>query len=293
MIDNISLLESDTEKTKRELLGAKLKLDIDNWSTEYFMDDHRWHLGASAIGGPCDRALWYTFRWATQDSRKGRMKRLHERGKEEEVKINRMLRGIGCTVHDLNPETGKQWVVSWHKGHYGGSMDGELWLPPSYNDDRKYIGEYKTSATGAVFNNYSKKGVADHKPNYFIQHSTYGYGRNCMDGLFIAVNKNDDDLHIEPVKLSVERAEFGIRRAANIITTDYAPARISNKSSYFECVMCDHKAVCHGDESLDINCRSCVYAEPTDNAQWKCNYYGQDIPKEFVPNACPKYKAIA
>lgn len=286
---------SDLKLTRdeREVLAVKIKTCIDQWSVEHYMDDHRWHLGASSIGGPCDRALWYTFHWATKDSRNGRMKRLHERGKEEEAKINKMLRGIGCKVNDINPDTGKQWVVSWHKGHFGGSMDGELWLPPSWNIPNKFIPEFKTSGTGAAFNNYEKKGLEVHKEQYFMQHSLYGYGRKCMDGLFIAVNKNDDDLYIEPVELSAERAEFGIRRAANIITTDYVPAKISTKSTYFECVMCDHKSVCHNGESMDINCRSCVYSEPVDNAEWRCNRFGQEIPRDFVPKACEHYKALA
>ena len=28
-------------------------------------DGLRQHLGASLIGKPCERALWYTFRWTT------------------------------------------------------------------------------------------------------------------------------------------------------------------------------------------------------------------------------------
>jgi hypothetical protein len=84
----------------------------------------REHLGASVIGRECDRALWYEFRWATRATHAGRMLRLFETGRLEEDRLIRNLRRIGVTVLDLDPDTGRQWHVQAHAGHFGGSLDG-------------------------------------------------------------------------------------------------------------------------------------------------------------------------
>ena len=39
-------------------------------------DGFREHLGASLIGKPCERALWYDFRWVTVSRHEGRILRL-------------------------------------------------------------------------------------------------------------------------------------------------------------------------------------------------------------------------
>ena len=87
-------------------------------------DGFREHLGASVIGRECDRALWYEFRWITRAAQGGRMLRLFETGRLEEERLIRNLRRIGVTVLDVDPDTGRQWHVQAHGGHFGGSLDG-------------------------------------------------------------------------------------------------------------------------------------------------------------------------
>ena len=43
-------------------------------------DGLRSHLGASAIGNECARAIWLKFRWADKDSFEGRILRIFSRG---------------------------------------------------------------------------------------------------------------------------------------------------------------------------------------------------------------------
>jgi hypothetical protein len=53
----------------------------------YEADAHqgfRLHLGASLIGKPCERSLWYDFRWTTVAQHPGRLLRLFETGQLEE-----------------------------------------------------------------------------------------------------------------------------------------------------------------------------------------------------------------
>ena len=100
----------------RDAIFAAYEADAD--------DGFRQHLGASLIGKSCERALWYDFRWATPARFPGRMLRLFETGQLEEARLVRNLRRIGATVLEVDPETGRQWRVEAHGGHFGGSLDG-------------------------------------------------------------------------------------------------------------------------------------------------------------------------
>ena len=86
-------------------------------------DGFRDHLGASLIGKPCERALWYDFRWITPATFPGRILRLFETGQLEEARLVRNLRATGATVLDVDPETGRQFRVEAVGGHFGGSLD--------------------------------------------------------------------------------------------------------------------------------------------------------------------------
>ena len=63
-------------------------------------EKRRGHIGASALGNPCPRQVWYGFRWAYQEKHLGRMLRLFDRGHKEEDRFNRWLRMAGVEVRD-------------------------------------------------------------------------------------------------------------------------------------------------------------------------------------------------
>lgn len=284
----------DLPLATREMLAKKIVDSIDAWSLQTYKDDFRWHLGASIIGRPCDRYLYGVFHWWKKNTADGRSLRLFHRGHEEEKQMNALLTGIGFNVQPLDPATGKQWRVSFLNGHFGGSSDGVIQFPVSWNIPGDFIPEYKTSGTGAKFNNLAKEGgIEKNKEEHFVQQSLYGYGRKIGHGVYLAVNKNDDSLYCEVTKLSVEKAEAAIRRAENIITTDYVPAMMPGaKATYFQCKMCPFHAVCHEGESVAKNCRSCVHSTPVAKSEWRCTKYGHDIPREFVETGCDEYKAL-
>ena len=71
-------------------------------------DGYRDHLGASLIGAACERALWYSFRWATRARHAGRRLRLFETGYLAEARFVADLRRIGVTVLDLLFNTGPE-----------------------------------------------------------------------------------------------------------------------------------------------------------------------------------------
>jgi len=285
--------EDEANKTlssqTRKDLAAQLKADIDDWCIKEFTGEHRGHLGASLIGEECSRKIWYGFRWVKFQVFNGRMLRLFQRGHEEEARFIRWLRAIGCTVWEVDPNTGKQFRIWGVNGHYGGSSDSVGIT--KYFPDLPMLLEFKTHNTKS-FVNLVNKGVILSKPQHYSQMCSYGKHYNFRYAIYVAVNKNDDDLHIEVIELNPNIGHELLNKAQDIIESQIPPQRISNQPSYYECGWCNFKDICHYNEPVEKNCRSCKYAKPIQEAQWKCEKYSQIIPTEFISKGCSEYVSI-
>lgn len=292
----------------RLILAKRIKDNIDSYAVKTYDDGFRWHLGASIIGDACKRKLWYIYRWVAQDHKTGRVQRLLQRGNLEEARFIEYLEGIGATVWQWSEKpvyssdginalyiekTGKQYRVNFLNGHFGGSLDAVIKLPENYGIAEPILGEFKTNGTGRGFTDLSREGVARSKIPHFTQMSIYGYGHNLQYGAYFNVNKNDDDLHIEIVKLDFKLAEQSISKAESVITSQEPPARISDNPAYLDCkTMCAFKDICHSGAPINKNCRSCANCVPTNNAEFWCNRENGVIPRDFVPKGCDNYLSI-
>ena len=87
-----------TTESGRVALAAEIVADIDAASVVLYDEGRRAHLGASVIGSPCSRALYYAFRWCWQEKFDGRMKRLFNTGHREEERFITYLTAIGFKV---------------------------------------------------------------------------------------------------------------------------------------------------------------------------------------------------
>ncbi|KKK61528.1 hypothetical protein LCGC14_3013440, partial [marine sediment metagenome] len=126
----------------------------------------RGYLGASIIGHPCERYLWYCFRQCCSSDFSGRMYRLFETGDREEGRMAANLRSIGCEVHD-HDDVGKQFEVSALGGHFSGHMDGcALGIPEA--PKTWHVLEFKTH-NAKSFKKLEKEGVQKSKPQHFSQ----------------------------------------------------------------------------------------------------------------------------
>lgn len=277
------------------MIQTRIKAEIDEYCATAYDDGPRKHLGASLIGRECLRELWYVFRWCKHKKHDGRQQRLFNRGHREESRFIEWLKGIGCETWNETPE-GSQYRINGVMGHFGGSLDGIVKLPARYNlpdDCAAFLNEFKTSGTGAKFANLLKNGVKVEKPEHYAQMCTYGRKYGFKWALYMCINKNDDDLHVELVKLDWKFGEELERKAEIIIMAQDPPAKISQSAAMFQCKFCDMAGICHGGEPIDRNCRSCANAKPIENGEWSCLEWGATIPADAIPNACPKYAPIA
>jgi hypothetical protein len=252
-------------------------------------DGFREHLGASLIGKSCERELWYDFRWATPARFSGRILRLFETGQLEEARLVRNLRTIGATVLDLDPESGRQWRVEAHDGHFGGSLDavaiGLMEAPKTW-----HVVEFKTHSAKS-FRELATKGVALSKPQHWAQMQIYMHLTGITRALYCAVCKDTDELHIERVRADGDAAARLMEKARRIIAAVRPPARISEDPAWWECRFCSHSAICHEGAAAAITCRSCLHATPVQSG-WHCARFDRALDRSTQRQACAKHLFI-
>jgi hypothetical protein len=269
---------------------AKLTLDRINATLEANQErEHRNHLGASVVGKPCSREIWYTFRWAKKELFEGQMLRLFDRGQLEENRFVALLKSIGCEVWQFDAN-GKQWRVSDCDGHFGGSLDGVARGIPDLPQDTPFLCEFKTHNEKS-FKKLEEDGLMKTKWEHFIQCQAYMFKMGLKWCLYMAVNKNTDDLFLELIQLDEGQALQLIDRAKRIIESQEAPPRISKTPGFWTCKFCHYSRMCHfGDEQPERNCRTCLHSEPCDKGEWHCCKRELFISQDLMKVGCDQYE---
>lgn len=185
-----------------------------------------------------------------------------------------------------------QFTVSGVNDHFGGSMDGKVWLPPEYEIDGPVILEGKTIRTGSPFNDLKNKGVLMVNSQHFDQQSVYGYKTGIKHAVYICTNKNDDDLHLEIIELDHERGKQCELKAERIINSQEPPFKLSPNKTFFKCTICAARSICHESAIPLKNCRSCIHSHAVENKEWFCDKWGKNIPKEYIKDGCGEYYPI-
>lgn len=231
-------------------------------------DGFRDHLGASLIGRECERAIWYSWRWAKKVAFEGRILRLFGTGHIEEKRLIADLRKTGATVLDVDPDTGRQWTFRAGGGHFGGSADaiavGLLEAPKTW-----HIVEIKTHNRKS-FAALRKHGVEKSKPEHHAQMQVYMHQFDVDRAMYVAICKDTDEIVVERVKRD---HEFGLRmvaKAERIIASATPPPRISDDPAWYICRFCDYHDICHGDAPAERNCRTCLQSTSKDGGSWVC-----------------------
>lgn len=248
----------------------------------------RAHLGASQIGQPCRRALWYAFRWHARPAFSGRTLRLFETGKREEERVYNNLRAIGATVHEVDPATGRQFSYADHGGHFCGSMDGALQGIPEAPATWHAL-EIKTH-NAKSFGKLKDKGVQVVKPEHLMQMQVYMGWSGLERALYFAVCKDTDELYCERVPANDGAFQGGRLKALMVIEAATPPDRHETL-----CEWCEYREVCAGNRLPLVNCRTCVYATPVTTgtgAHWTCTRDNHDIPVLLQERGCDHHLFI-
>ena len=262
---------------------------IDQHIEQSQSDWMRNHCGASGIGRPCERQIYYSFRWTSKPDFDGRVLRLFRRGQDEEPVIVKDLRAIGVEVSE-GPAPGEQWRFKEIDGHFGGSMDGAalglIEAPKTW-----HVLEFKTHNRKS-FDDLQKHGVEKSKPEHFCQMMVYMHLSKMRRACYIAVCKDTDRRHLERIEYDAIFAGELMEKAKRIIYAQEPPRRISERPDYYLCKWCDHYEVCHQGGTPERNCRTCAMSEPVKNGMWKCGSNGALLNGDAQRAGCADYRGI-
>ncbi len=252
----------------------------------------RGHLGASIIGHSCTRYLWYLFRQCCKPEFSGRMYRLFETGDLEEIRFTKDLRDIGCTVHEVD-EHGNQFAVYAHGGHFSGHMDGAaVGIPEA--PKTWHVLEYKTH-NDKSFTKLKKEGVKKSKPQHYAQMQVYMHLTGMKRALYLARNKDTDEIYAERIRYDAAMAETLLMRAETVIRANEPPERITQRRDWWECQYCDAQGICWGSPLSAVplpalSCRHCCHATPViddgSSARWKCEKHGRSLSQNDQDETC-------
>lgn len=251
----------------------------------------RSHLGASQIGRKCAREVWLGYRWAVVKRFKARMLRLVNRGHLEEARFLALLEMIGCQFH-LDP-SGEQERISDHGGHYGSALDAVIWGIPDAPGEW-ILGEFKTHNTKS-FCKLVVDGVQVSKPEHYDQMQSCMARRGIHKCIYIAVNKNDDDIFCQLVLFDPKRAEEVSAKAADLITRRAPPPRLSDDPSHFDCTYCDAHQRCHFPDQAQVfkNCRTCRHSlADIPSGTWGCELHNIMLDKAKQLAGCEAWDPI-
>lgn len=264
---------------------------LNSASIELFKESPRTHLGASILGHECKAYVWNVFRWLKEEAFEGKLYRLFNRGHEEEFRIVRWLKAMGCSVHEFADEESKQYRITGSSGHFGGSLDTFVFLPQQFGVTEPLLGEFKTHNQKS-FDKLEKSKLQIAKPQHYKQMCTYGRAYDLKFGLYIAVNKNTDEIYFEIVPLDYALADDLFRRADAIVFNQNQPNKIAVNETFYTCKNCAFTDICHKAALPEKNCRSCKFARPVEGAQWFCDHHNAIIPKEYIPQGCQEWSRI-
>lgn len=244
----------------------------------------------SMIGSECDRFLWYSLHWAYAPEKfSGRMLRLFETGFNQEDRMIADLKRAGLEVYEVDPDNGKQFTARALAGHVRGKLDGICRGVPEA-PAKWHVVECKSHNAKSFKKLLGPGGLKVTKYDHFVQCQTYMHIRGLDRALYIAVNKDTDELHVERVKYDLDFCTRLFARLERILRADSPPPRLAEKE-IFACKFCKAKPLCFGDSFARISCRTCVHSSPefSGDAAWSCARFAKPITISEQREACPAH----
>lgn len=324
-----------SEPGKAELLASIILTEIDKNSEADNPPKFSWRVSPSSLGKDCVAQQWYKFRWVKLNSVDGRMSRLFDRGNKEEAGFASLLRRAGWEVRDfaqrlcladndvyvvldweqpVGPDLIdvsqdarhiercraqdkwflKQWRVKRFGGHYSGYLDGKI-RHPQHTGNEWILLEGKTYNTKRFCALVAKNSVMVTDYEYYCQALQYMDEHQLPYCLFIATNKNDDDIYIEFIPANPGVALHLLATAHTIIKSIARPARVAESAAFHKCKQCTFSDICHKGAPAAINCRSCQHCiANTETGNFECEKWKATIPNEkAIMSACPEHLPIA
>jgi hypothetical protein len=229
-------------------------------------ETERGYIGASEIGHPCDMYLWLKFHRyikkeefnpddfdfddpseAKAEETKARMRRIFQRGHDEELRFEGYLHAIGAQF-----KSGSLDQSGFTDGFFSGHTDGEIFI---FDEDA--ISEYKTHNRKS-FDKLKRGQLEKTHTRHYAQAMTYMKYFKKSQSVYLAVCKDSDRIFCDVIQYDEDVANKYSDRAEFISMSDKPPEKISKKPTFYLCRMCSAKEICFGFELPSVNCRNCT-----------------------------------
>ncbi len=246
-----------------------------------------WGISVGDADHECSRAIWYSFRWASEPEQvDGRKLSIFETGNIWEERIVANLEAAGITV------SGQQDRIRLLDGHIRGKGDGRATDVPEA-PKTEHLLEIK-SAKQEDYRQIVKHGVRKAKPLHFAQCQLGMHAFGLTRALYVVVNKNTDERHAERIPYDAEYCIKLLARLQTIIDAPEPPGRLGNNADSHVCRLCRHKAVCWGETWPRATCRSCLHATPETggDAHWSCARFSKPLSIDEQRAGCPAHLYI-
>lgn len=203
-------------------------------------DELRRYIGASSIGRPCSREIWYAFNGISGERPPAQLQKIFDVGKRLEGLVIDYIRLAGFLVASPTHENNHLFVEDAELPIFQGHMDGLLLLP----NDSPVILEIKT-AKSSSFQKFQNHGVRKWSDAYWSQIQSYMGMSGYKRAVIIAMNKDTSELHHEWVAYDDIFYHELRMKALAISSIGEPPERINKNASYFLCRNCTYKGICH------------------------------------------------
>jgi CRISPR/Cas system-associated exonuclease Cas4 (RecB family) len=224
-------MKIDLKLVERE---RSILINIDNYLSESIAQQSpRTYLGGSVIGKECDRQLWYEYH-SPIPNQDPRIQRIFHMGHLLESYVISLLKHSGYEV--FHEDAASQF--GFRDGKIAGNIDGVIIV-----DGKPLLLEIK-SASDKRFNEMVKTGVEQSDPIYYTQMQVYMKYMELDEALFVAINKNNCELHMERIKFDKMHAEYKVNRGKEIVEMENEPERKYKTKAHFKCKMCSYKEKC-------------------------------------------------
>lgn len=213
-------------------------------------EDRRNYVGASSVGKPCARAIWYDFNGYPKPPHEvDTLWRFADGHRTEALVIERLRMVKGLQVWDTKPD-GTQFGFSALEGKFKGHIDGVI-LGLLQAPKTPHVLEVKCTSKLKEFQKAKqaygeKRALQKWNEVYFGQAQLYMHYLKLGRHYTVVASEGGREVDSCRTEYQPEVAEQLIDKADKIISSKTEPMRVSDKPDFFVCKMCEFRKVCHG-----------------------------------------------
>lgn len=217
------------------------------------LEPRRSYLGASAIGEPCERKLWYSIRpdVPRRPFDAASLKRFEDGHHGEAVMAGRLRTVTGVELWTLDDRNGGQIGGTLYDGRFGWHVDGVIRgiLQASATPhvwEHKQVGQKKYDEFRKLKGIHGeKRTLAAWDAVYHAQGVVYMELLDLTRHYLTVATPGGRDYDSCRTEANPTMARALLAKARRVLDASEPPARISERPEFYKCKLCDYRETCH------------------------------------------------